>query len=119
MIGAGGPTIFDLVSGALSKGEKFIDVLTVLEREKQKSNLAEEPFTFLYAFAFLSTYCGRAKKDLEILESMIKKLKTLISQELGLTNHYFTKPLFFSRIDDRKSKTFHDEVWTDQTRIMK
>lgn len=52
--GSGGPTIFDLVSGALSKGEQFVDIFAVLEMEKQKSG--DPSFNFLYVLQVIDIY---------------------------------------------------------------
>eukprot|EP01127_Copromyxa_protea_P024238 TRINITY_DN9436_c0_g1_i1.p1 TRINITY_DN9436_c0_g1~~TRINITY_DN9436_c0_g1_i1.p1 ORF type:complete len:316 (+),score=50.03 TRINITY_DN9436_c0_g1_i1:134-949(+) len=96
--GAGGPTIFDLVSGALSKGENFVNIFKVLEIESAKLGEGESLEVL-------------KKEDLEVLLKTILRIKEFVSSELGITNFYFTNPLFFSRMDGRKARTFHDEYW--------
>jgi hypothetical protein len=52
----------------------------------------------------------RNSTEIRILESTIQKIKNFVASELGLKTFYFTNPLFFSRMDGRKARTFHDEV---------
>lgn len=47
-VGAGGPTILDLVSGALSKGEQFVDIITLMEMEQEKAEADGTDSKFLF-----------------------------------------------------------------------
>ena len=75
--GAGGPTILDLVSGALSYKEKFVNVYKLLESNRKKLS----------------------RKSLQLLQQTISKIQTQIEQVFGLHpgSISLTKPLFFSR----------------------
>mmetsp|Transcript_56348 Transcript_56348/g.138298 ORF Transcript_56348/g.138298 Transcript_56348/m.138298 type:complete len:325 (-) Transcript_56348:28-1002(-) len=88
--GAGGATILDFPSGALSYGEKFIDVHQVLA-----SKGLELPMAHTRSF-------------LEIT----RRVRELIMRKYGLDVLYPTTPRFFSRMDGgRPAKTQHDEYW--------
>ena len=90
---SGGASILDLHSGALSKGEKFINIYQSLPKEE----LSE---TF----------------DKNSIETYIK-LKNRIHQTIA--SHFnikpsalfLTKPTFFSRMTAQPAKTQHDEYW--------
>ena len=89
---AGGPTILDLHSGALSLGEKFVNVYTLAQHGEF------EAFT---------------KEDFEVYKTVKNKIKATIAKEYGVRKSklYLTKPTFFSRITSKPAKTEHDEYW--------
>eukprot|EP00047_Mylnosiga_fluctuans_P007551 m.254102 g.254102 ORF g.254102 m.254102 type:complete len:296 (-) comp18777_c0_seq1:151-1038(-) len=86
---AGGPTILDLHSGALSKGSQFIDVF----REAASHNLT------IFTDEALTTY--RAVKEI---------IRDVLEDTFEVPLH-LTKPTFFSSITNKKAITPHDEYW--------
>jgi len=89
--GSGGPTIFDLHSGALSKADKFIDLYAALKK---------------------GTYNLFHQSDLEVLSETIQRIKTTIQKAFKVKNIFLTTPLFFSKISgDLDPRTAHDEYW--------
>eukprot|EP01135_Chromosphaera_perkinsii_P003141 Nk52_evm30s236 gene=Nk52_evmTU30s236 len=93
----GGPTILDLHSGALSKGEKFVNVYKVAELEKKRN---PDSFTPILTEEVKNAY-----------EKVKNIVQAKISEEFGCENLYLTKPTFFSRISGKKAVTMHDEYW--------
>jgi hypothetical protein len=96
--GAGGPTILDLQSGALSYGDKFIDVWV----------------------AFNST--GRTafrRSEVAVYAEVVERIRLLAERTFGFGGGaggkpklHLTAPTFFSRISGaKKPKTAHDEYW--------
>ncbi len=90
----GGASILDLHSGALSKGDKFINVYALMNESKNKM------FT---------------EDDFNLYRRVKNKIHNLISEEFGIsvtrTQMYLTSPTFFSRMTTKKAKTVHDEYW--------
>lgn len=86
----GGASILDLHSGALSMGEKFVDIYKILP--EYETFTAEDFLTY------------RRVKN---------KIHNAIAEHFGipLTSIYLTKPTFFSRMNTTKAKTVHDEYW--------
>eukprot|EP00794_Sanderia_malayensis_P017052 gene17052-18769_t len=84
----GGASILDLHSGALSKGERFINIY----------KLKDKVFT---------------GEDFAIYRKMKNAIKQKIAQEFEVPESelYLTSPTFFSRMDTKPSKTKHDEYW--------
>ncbi len=84
----GGATVLDLHTGALSKGEKFINIY------KSRNDI----FT---------------KDDFKVYKTMKNTIKEKIAREFGIPklDLYLTNPTFFSRMDTKPSKTKHDEYW--------
>lgn len=89
---AGGASILDLHSGALSKGNAFVNIYKVLEI--QNENL----FTL---------------EDFTIYKRVKDKVFQAIINEFNIphTKLYLTKPTFFSRMTTAPAKTVHDEYW--------
>lgn len=89
----GGASILDLHSGALSMGEKFVNIYTYLEHDALHKTFTPDDFKF-YAII----------KD---------KVHETIAKEFGVENSklYLTHPTFFSRITNASAKTKHDEYW--------
>ena len=85
---AGGPTILDLHSGALTLGKKFVNIYKI----------TKDLFT---------------ARDFEVYKSVKNKIQNAIAQEFGLRRSklYLTKPTFFSKITSKPAKTEHDEYW--------
>jgi len=90
---AGGPTILDLHSGALSLGENFIDVYQAVKMRNQS----------LYSAADFARYTA-----------MKGRIAATVRDQFGVTAPlHLTKPTFFSLISDRGAVTEHDEYWHD------
>jgi len=89
--GAGGPTILDLQSGALSKGDKFIDVWVAF-------NVTGTP-----AFT---------RSELSAYEEIVRRIQHSLGQHFGVQQAHLTSPTFFSRISaDKPPKQANDEYW--------
>ncbi|XP_075149388.1 2-oxoglutarate and iron-dependent oxygenase domain-containing protein 3-like isoform X1 [Haematobia irritans] len=87
---SGGASILDIHSGALSYGDKF---LNVFQMTKAMDIIKPEHIT---------TY------------NLVKgKIKLAIAEQFGIEpeNLYLTYPTFFSRITNVTAKTIHDEYW--------
>lgn len=87
---SGGASILDLHSGALSHGEKFINIYNIPEIQ----NIFENQHKKVYEFI---------KKS--IMEEIAEKF------EINTNKLYLTHPTFFSRINNVTAKTVHDEYW--------
>ncbi|XP_066921377.1 2-oxoglutarate and iron-dependent oxygenase domain-containing protein 3-like [Clytia hemisphaerica] len=87
--GNGGATILDLHSGALSKGDKFINL-----------HAASESSVF-------------NKSDFEVYSKIRNKIQETIADEFNVDKKvlHLTKPTFFSRLDNKSASTQHDEYW--------
>lgn len=88
----GGASILDLHSGALSKGDSFIDVFQAM-RSLGRTLITEEDFRVYIAV-----------KD---------KVHSAIANAFQVDKDklYLTKPTFFSRITTKTASTLHDEYW--------
>ncbi|XP_015516501.1 2-oxoglutarate and iron-dependent oxygenase domain-containing protein 3 [Neodiprion lecontei] len=87
---AGGASILDLHSGALSKGSGMINIYTL--------NAAREIFNSV---------------DLAIYKAVRTKIQHTVAHNFGIdaNNIYLTHPTFFSRMTNEPAKTIHDEYW--------
>lgn len=85
--GNGGATILDLHSGALSYGDKFIN---------------------LHA---LKTVFNQS--DFEVYSKIKNEIHGVIAETFGIQKNllYLTKPTFFSRLTNKDASTKHDEYW--------
>lgn len=89
--GAGGPTILDLQSGALSLGDKFVDVWTRFDAAGAK------PFT---------------RSDVAVYAGVTERIRRHAEIIFGSSGLKLTAPTFFSRISgDKPPTTEHDEYW--------
>ena len=89
--GSGGPTILDLQSGALSKGDKFIDIWRAFDLA------GVEPLT---------------KGDVSIYAQVVDRVAERVAAEFGARGLHLTAPTFFSRISaDLSPVTENDEYW--------
>ena len=84
----GGASVLDLHSGALSKGDKFINIY----------GMPTKIFT---------------EDDFKLYKEMKSKIHETIAEEFDIPKSklYLTNPTFFSRMDSRPAKTKHDEYW--------
>lgn len=89
----GGASILDLHSGALSKGDKFVNIYAYLDED----NL-EKTFN---------------PQDLKFYSTVRQKVHNAIKEQFGIDGKklYLTHPTFFSRITNTSAKTQHDEYW--------
>lgn len=85
---SGGASILDLHSGALSKGEQFVNIYA------------------LYPDLF-------AEADFEVYRRVKDRVKAAVVEHFGLQadSLYLSHPTFFSRITAEPAKTMHDEYW--------
>ena len=84
----GGASILDLHSGALSSGDKFVNVY--------------------------KTHPELYKPEDFITYTKVKaKIKAYIAEHFEIDNEslYLTHPTFFSRLEAKEAKTMHDEYW--------
>lgn len=86
--GAGGASILDLHSGALSKGEGFVSIY--------------QSFPKLFT-----------EQDFDVYRSVKEKVKSAVGAHFGIDSNslYLTHPTFFSRLDSKAPATAHDEYW--------
>ena len=85
---SGGASIIDLHSGALSKGENFINLY--------------KSFPGLFQ-----------AEDFVVYNQVKDTIKDYIAEHFGIesTSLHLTHPTFFSRIENQPAKTPHDEYW--------
>jgi hypothetical protein len=90
--GSGGATILDLHSGALSVGDKFVNVYKITGK-------SDEPVF--------------SEADFEIYSSVKQKIFLAVAQKFGIDPDvlYLTNPTFFSRMTAKPAVTLHDEYW--------
>jgi len=88
----GGASILDLHSGALSRGDRFINIYTLI------SAVSESPFR---------------ESDFKLYSDVRKTIHAKIAETFGIREDilYLTNPTFFSRMNNRPAKTRHDEYW--------
>ncbi|XP_014671387.1 PREDICTED: 2-oxoglutarate and iron-dependent oxygenase domain-containing protein 3-like isoform X2 [Priapulus caudatus] len=89
----GGASILDLHSGAMSKGNGFVNIYSYLKKKKLDQIFTDDDF---------------------LLYTQIKnRIRQAIATEFGILqeNLYLTKPTFFSRMTNATAKTIHDEYW--------
>lgn len=103
--GSGGPTIFDAVTGAASKGEAFIDAYQMMETRWTKltqsaTRTAVDPSSLIFT-----------RQQLDLYRRTTQRIQERVSKEFGVSNLYLTQPSFFSRITAADAKTKHDEYW--------
>jgi len=88
----GGASILDLHSGALSKGDSFIDVFQAMRSSGRTLITAE---------------------DFRVYIRVKNKVHEAIAEAFQVDKHklFLTKPTFFSRITTKTASTLHDEYW--------
>lgn len=91
--GAGGATIMDLHTWALSKGSQFADL-----RKLAKNSGIKELFTY---------------EDLKLYRTIKNRIQTTLEEKWKLKPGllHLTKPTFFSRITAKPATNIHDEYW--------
>jgi len=101
--GSGGPTIFDVVSGAGSQGERFLDVYGMLDtrlKNAAKATPRKDTPPPVFTAEMIDLYNHTAARVKELLETT-----------LGVQGLYLASPSFFSRIRAAPAKTKHDEYY--------
>ena len=90
--GAGGPTIMDLHSGALSRGDKFVDLWVLMNTTRTP------PFT---------------RAEVDVYGRIVERLRKVAAKQFRLTEPlHLTTPTFFARISgDRQPVIENDEYW--------
>jgi len=88
----GGASILDLHSGALSKGDRFINI---------------------YSLTSGSGMSIFNKSDFVLYNRVKNAIHAAIAKEFGIMRDklYLTKPTFFSKMTTRPAQTIHDEYW--------
>ncbi|XP_007957983.1 2-oxoglutarate and iron-dependent oxygenase domain-containing protein 3 [Orycteropus afer afer] len=89
---AGGASILDLHSGALSVGKHFVNLYRYFG-DKIRTVFSEE--------------------DFQVYRDVRQKVQLTIAEAFGISvsSLYLTKPTFFSRINSTEAQTAHDEYW--------
>jgi len=98
--GDGGPTIFDLATGALTFKDKFISLYEVLRELKKTNGNGYQPMWNVH--------------EHELLVSTVNKVHSLVAKmfKVEMDEVYLAKPLFFSHIQANKEpKRMNDEYW--------
>ena len=113
--GTGGPTIFDLNSGALSKDDSFIDAFEAIENDPSRGKyFTRKDFELLVRTkeriqATIMQHFGKLK---HISVFLYTYFNFFFQSEKGLNKLYLTSPTFFARLDgDKEPMTLHDEYW--------
>ncbi|XP_019614887.1 PREDICTED: 2-oxoglutarate and iron-dependent oxygenase domain-containing protein 3-like [Branchiostoma belcheri] len=89
----GGASILDLHSGALSKGDSFINLYELMKRSNHKIVFSEDDFS--------------------LYRKVKNRIRSAIAAEFGIEQDrlHLTHPTFFSRMTTKPAKTVHDEYW--------
>lgn len=89
----GGASVLDLHSGALSKGDKFVNIYKYLDSDKLREILPSE--------------------DIAVFAAVKSKIHQSIAEHFGLERDRLTltNPSFFSRMTPTPAQTDHDEYW--------
>ncbi|XP_076804084.1 2-oxoglutarate and iron-dependent oxygenase domain-containing protein 3-like [Clavelina lepadiformis] len=90
---SGGASILDLHSGAMSKGEKFVNIYRYFEKSTLDKIIVN--------------------KDIETYRNVKNRILNTVAKHFGIDSSklYLTKPTFFSRMTANPPKTSHDEYW--------
>ncbi|XP_013404610.1 2-oxoglutarate and iron-dependent oxygenase domain-containing protein 3-like [Lingula anatina] len=88
----GGASILDLHSGALSKGDKFVDIFS-LQKTKSINIFTED--------------------DFKLYTRVKDRIQHTITAEFGIPREklFLTNPTFFSQMTTKPAQTVHDEYW--------
>jgi len=115
--GSGGPTIFDVATGAASRGEQFVNAYQMMENKwKQTKKRLEKNLDTMSAEERAVTINATSSiiftpSEIELYRSLTSRIRSLISSEFGAEGLYLTSPSFFSRLTSAPAKTRHDEYW--------
>ncbi|KAJ1631814.1 hypothetical protein T492DRAFT_993166, partial [Pavlovales sp. CCMP2436] len=90
--GTGGPTVLDLVSGALSLGEQFISIYSKLNSSGAAPIASEQ--------------------QLRVYELLVQRVRETASGLFGASGLELASPTFWSRLDAAQPpRTTHDQYW--------
>jgi hypothetical protein len=103
--GSGGPTIFDVASGAASKGSEFVDAYALMSK-RQSSALASGASADVASSAPIFS-----AEQVELYRTTTARVRSLAESQLGVRGLALTSPSFFSRISSAPARTAHDEYW--------
>ncbi len=113
--GSGGPTVLDLVSGAVSKEDRFVDVYKSMAAAHLSFNHSD--------LAVYRTVTDRVRKTIALHLSQLTVNTTAAAGGGGggvssasdalQSRLVLTKPSFFTRITNAAAVTKHDEYWHD------
>jgi hypothetical protein len=117
--GRGGPTIFDTISGAASKGEAFHDAYMLMTQAHQKAMETTDAGTLGSPVLSLEPIGPNpaefifTAEQLALYRRTTQRIKALAQSEFGVSGLYLTSPSFFSRIEPSSKKTsqVNDEYW--------
>jgi len=91
--GTGGPSVLDLISGAVSKGDHFIDVYKAYKSKGRDLDVNA------FSANNLRLYCD-----------VIHRVQQAVQSHFKVSQLYLSAPTFFSRIrGDLKPRTVHDQ----------
>lgn len=111
--GTGGVSILDLHSGALSKGNNFVNIYTLPDA---KGFLNEDSLN-AYKVRELNKVFHKLNiiyfDLLRLLQIIRRKISKSIADKFAIdvNSIYLTHPTFISRITNETAKTVHDEYW--------
>lgn len=112
---SGGASILDLHSGALSKGENFINIFSVTADKPlwSESELATYKYLDFVTLSFKFTHLSNPLTTKCNYREAKDKVKQAIIKHFNLQPEaiYLTSPTFFSQMTSRPAKTVHDEYW--------
>lgn len=109
--GSGGPTIFDVASGAASKGAEFVDAYALMAK-RQSSALASGAGAGAGGDAAAAAAAPIfSAEQVELYRTTTARVRSLAESQLGVRGLALTSPSFFSRITSAPAKTAHDEYW--------
>lgn len=96
-----GTNVFDVASGAVSWGDRFLDVYQSVKTAHQKDPTKPESL-------FTSS-------EADLLDSIYQRIEKRLKERFAIAGQvYLTRPSFFSKISgEGKAKTVNDEYWHD------
>jgi hypothetical protein len=118
--GSGGPTIFDVATGAASKGEAFVDAYAVMAHAHTAAMRAADAASTSpdsLSGASASTIDPRSliftAAHIDAYRRTVRRISTFIAESFHVAPSalHLASPSFFSRIVSTPSRTTHDEYW--------
>ena len=118
--GSGGPTIFDVVSGAASSGSAFVDAYALLSKRQSAALEAASAAAAAAATDDATTPAATTTPppaqiftalQISLYRSTAERVKSLVESTLGVEGLVLTSPSFFSRISSGRAVTPHDEYF--------
>lgn len=111
--GSGGVSILDLHSGALSKGENFVNIYTLPEAKGFLNEDALKAYKVNIWRKKNFLFFNHIFEQFDFIQITRRKIAKAISDKFAIDVNaiYLTHPTFISRIDNTTAKTVHDEYW--------